>query len=281
MSTTQSKALATRNGPSPALNVSDPVALGEVLAASGYFQDARDAAKAAVKVMAGQELGFGPIASMTGVHIIQGAPSVGANLMAALVKRSPKYRYVITDHTDERCEIAFYERIADEWLECGPPSVFTMADAQKAKVAEKDNWKKFPRNMLFARAMSNGVTFYCADLTGGAPLYTPEELGADVDGETGEILPPQPEITEPPLPEPEPSGDGEGEDTITKAKAQELVDFAWAIGVDDKLRLAASHTHGDDVGDCKTKTAAVEALRKLTQPQADKVQAWLNKKADE
>ena len=65
--------------------------LGDVLSQSGYFADARQAAQAIVKVLAGRELGFGPIASMTGIHIIQGRPAIGADLMAKAVKRSGRY----------------------------------------------------------------------------------------------------------------------------------------------------------------------------------------------
>jgi hypothetical protein len=36
--------------------------------------------------------------------------------------------------------------------------------------------------MLFARAMSNGARWHCPDIFGG-PIYTPEELGVEVDGE--------------------------------------------------------------------------------------------------
>jgi hypothetical protein len=42
--------------------------------------------------------------------------------------------------------------------------------------------------MLFARAMSNGVRWYCPDVFSGAPTYTPEELGADVT-ESGDVIP--------------------------------------------------------------------------------------------
>jgi hypothetical protein len=64
--------------------------LGSVLAKSGYFQDTRDAAQAIVRVLAGRELGIGPIAAMTGVYIVKGRVAIGANLMAAAVKRSGK-----------------------------------------------------------------------------------------------------------------------------------------------------------------------------------------------
>jgi hypothetical protein len=164
-------------------SLEDPEALGRVLAASGYFQDARDAAQAVVKVLAGAELGFGPIASMTGVYIVKGRVTLGANLMAAAIKRHPKYDYRVKDLTDAKAEVAFYER----GQEIGS-SEFTMDDAKRAGLANGENWKKYPRNMLLWRAMSNGAKFYCPDAFSGAPVYTPDELGADVDPESGEIL---------------------------------------------------------------------------------------------
>ena len=149
------------------------------MAASGYFQDAHSAAQAVVKILAGQELGFGPFASMTGVYIIQGRPSIGANLMAAAVKKSGRYNYRIIEMTDKVCEIAYFE----SGQEIGR-SRFTLEDAHKAGTKNLD---KFPRNMLFARAMSNGVRWYCPDVFAGAPVYTPEELGAAVN-EDGEVI---------------------------------------------------------------------------------------------
>lgn len=53
--------------------------------------------------------------------------------------------------------------------------------------------------MLFARAISNGAKWYCPDLSGG-PLYTPDELGAQVDGETGEVIDAPRIVVEPPKP---------------------------------------------------------------------------------
>ena len=167
-------------------NEMDVMSLGEVLAKSGYFQDARGAAQAVVKILAGAEMGFGPIASMTGIHIIKGKVSPSANILAAAVKRSEKYDYTVTAHTADQCIIMFWQRApSGEMVEIGESS-FDKADATKAGL-KGDNWTKYPRNMLFARAMSNGARWYCPDILGG-PLYTPEELGAIVDGETGEIV---------------------------------------------------------------------------------------------
>ncbi len=148
------------------------------MSASGFFADTKQASQAIVKILAGQELGFGPFASMTGVAIIQGKPTVGANLMAAAVKRTGKYNYRVTKMSDTECEITFFEN----GQETGK-SAFTWDNAVKAQLATKDNWKKYPRNMLFARALSNGQRWYAPDVFNGATVYTPDELGAVVDEE--------------------------------------------------------------------------------------------------
>lgn len=148
------------------------------MSASGFFPDSKQAAQAVVKILAGSELGFGPFASMTGVAIIQGKPAIGANLMAAAVKRTGKYNYRIVALNDEGCELAFFEN----GQEVGR-SAFNKADAQAAGLVGKDNWKKYPRNMYFARALSNGVRWYAPDIYNGATVYTPDELGAVVDDE--------------------------------------------------------------------------------------------------
>lgn len=148
------------------------------MAASGFFADSRQASQAVVKILAGQELGFGPFASMTGVHIIQNKPVLAANLMAAAVKRTGKYNYRVLRLDDTGCEIAFLEG----GQEVGR-SVFDAEDAKKAGLLSRDNWQKYPRNMYFARALSNGQKWYAPDVFGGATVYTPDELGAPVDEE--------------------------------------------------------------------------------------------------
>jgi hypothetical protein len=167
----------------------DVFALGKVFASSGYFQDARDAAQATVKILAGRELGLPPFASMTGIHIIKGKPALGANLIAARIKASGKYNYRILEHTDQVCRIAFFE--GGEQIGV---SEFTLADAKKAGT---QNLERYPKNMLFARALTNGARWYTPDLfvTG---VYTPEEMGANVDGEGEVVSLPAPQQTPPP-----------------------------------------------------------------------------------
>ena len=160
-------------------NVDDLGRVGMMLAKSGYFIDATDAAQASVKVLAGMEMGFGAFSSMTGIHLIKGKPTVGANLMAAAVKASPKYDYRVLKMEDDEVCIEFFERVNGK-LESIGKSKFDVRDAQKAGT---QNMGKFPRNMLFARAISNGIKWYCPDVFNGSTTYVPEELGVEVDDE--------------------------------------------------------------------------------------------------
>jgi hypothetical protein len=151
--------------------------LGQVFVASGYFQDTKDAAQAIVKILAGRELGLPPIAAMTGVNIIKGKVSLSATTMAAVLKRHGNYDYRVLEHSHETCQIEFFQG-----KEAIGISEFTMEDARLAGLFDKkdSNYKKYPRNMLFARAMSNGIRWFCPDILGG-PAYTPGELDHNAD----------------------------------------------------------------------------------------------------
>ena len=81
------------------LNMRELRDLAGIMLESGAFPDIKTAAQAMVKVIAGNELGFSPIVSMTGIHFFQGKVSLGANLIASLIKDSGKYEYKITEHT--------------------------------------------------------------------------------------------------------------------------------------------------------------------------------------
>jgi hypothetical protein len=158
--------------------------------------------RCAVKVLAGREIGFGPFAAVNGIHIIKGKPSISANIMAAAVKSHPSYDYRVRSMTDKEVTIEFFE-VVDGKRESVGKSEFTAADAAKAGT---QNMGKFPRNMLFARAMSNGVRWYCPDVFSGNSVYTPEELGARTDDDgyiivdraSGEIIEsPKPAVKQP------------------------------------------------------------------------------------
>lgn len=201
------------------------------MAASGYFKDSNAVAQAVVKILAGRELGFGAFSSMTGVNIIQGKPAISANLMASTIKRSGKYNYRIVEHTDTRCSIDFFEN-----SEKIGTSTYTLDDAKKAGIANNQNWTKYPKNMLFARAISNGVRWHCPDVMNGSVVYTPDEVGMTVDDEgNGVVIDAQTEQLKP------------TKSLEIAARYNALVAKATALGIDTKAFVRGANTPDEEL----------------------------------
>lgn len=169
----------------------DIMSIGKAFAESGMFADIKSAAQAVVKIQAGQELGIAPFAAMSGIHIIQGKPTVGAGIMAAKVKASGKYDYEVVQMDEKVCSLDFFQgkkKLGN--------SKFTIEDAKKANTKNMD---KFPKNMLFARAMSNGVRWYTPDIF-TSPVYTPEEMQSVTEDVSHEdVTPPVTPVQKKPL----------------------------------------------------------------------------------
>lgn len=189
-------ALAVRE---PVQQLDAPITGGEIdtifrlakgLAMSGFFKDSRAAEQAFAKLIFGRDLGLSATQAMTDIYIVEGKPEMSANLQAAKVRASA-YDYRVLSHDTERCAVEFGPAPApgrDEqgswlpWSAAFGTSEFTLQDAQQAGLAGKDVWRKYARNMLFARAMSNGVAWYCPDVFNGVRVYA--------EGEVREALPP-------------------------------------------------------------------------------------------
>lgn len=154
-----------------------PMALGEVFAKSGMFKDIKTASQAVVKIMAGKELGLTPFQSMASIYIVNDKLALTANVMASMIKKTKKYDYAVIKLDDKECTIDFFDMTGEEKRVLGR-STFTFENAAKAGLVNKDVWKNYPRNMLFARALSNGVRWYVPDAICG--YYSVEEV-QDID----------------------------------------------------------------------------------------------------
>lgn len=161
-------------------SLDDAIRVGEIVAKSKMFPEVTDQAKAVVAILAGRELGIAPMASLRGIHVIKGKVEVGAGLLAAMIKASDKYNYVVSKHDEQECILIWRENIGGAWTTVGD-SKFTMADAKRAKLVKPDsNWEKFPRAMLFARALTEGQKLYCPNIGIGA-IYAPGEIAETDD----------------------------------------------------------------------------------------------------
>lgn len=162
--------------------------MAKLFAESGMFTDAKQAAQAFVKIQAGQEIGLAPFASMTGINIILGKPTFGAGVIASCVKGSAKYDFKVKELTDKACSIDFFE--GKEFI---GNSTFTIEDAKKQATKNLD---KFPKNMLYARAMSNGQKWFCPDVF-QMSVYVPEEMPEVTENVTHEVVQ-EAEVIQPP-----------------------------------------------------------------------------------
>ena len=164
----ESKALTV---PNHALSFADIQSMGDAFFKSGMFPTLKSAAQAVVKIQAGRELGLGPVYSMQRLYMVDGKLGMAAETMGALLKQSGKYNYRVKKHTDQKCSIIFYEKGQEVYI-----STFTMADAKRARLIKPGGaWEKYPRALLFSRALSQGQRIVGPDSSvGGA--YTLEEL---------------------------------------------------------------------------------------------------------
>lgn len=130
-------------------------------------------------ILTGQELGIRAMESLRSIYIVDGKPTVSAELMLSLVRRGGvKHKWLKSDNSVAHVRL---ERDGESFeLE------FTIRDAQNAGLAGKDNWKKYPATMLRARAISAAIRAFCPDAM-GANVYTPEEMGANVN-ESGAVI---------------------------------------------------------------------------------------------
>ena len=121
-------------------------------------------------ILAGRELGLTAMQSLRSIFVIEGKPTLSADLMVALVKRSPKCKYFKL--IESTAKVATYETDRDG--EGVTRMSWTIEQAHAAGVASKDNWKKYPDAMLRARCIASLARAVYPDLLAG--VYEENEI---------------------------------------------------------------------------------------------------------
>jgi hypothetical protein len=121
----------------------------------------------------GGALGIAPMVAVQEIHVIKGKPTLSALLQAALVRRAGHKLRVTGDHTTATCQI-----IRADDPDFTFETTWTLDRAKAAGLLTNDSWRKYPDNMLKARAISECVRNACPDVIAGFG-YTPEEMGDD------------------------------------------------------------------------------------------------------
>ncbi len=123
----------------------------------------------AAAILAGREIGIGPMVAMQHLNVIDGRPAMSAELKRARALAAG-HEITYLEMTSQRCVIKGKRRGGSDWTTV----TWTMEDARNAKLAGKDNWRNYPRRMLQARATGELCDLLFPDCVAGLP--TIEEL---------------------------------------------------------------------------------------------------------
>ena len=139
-------------------------------------------AQAMFIMLKGVELGLSPLQALDGINIIQGKPTISPQLMLALINRSGELEDMKIDSTETLCTVTMKRKGRSAHTE-----TFSLEDAKKMQLMEKDNYKKQPKTMMKWRAVSACARIAFPDVIQG--VYTPEEMGAEVaEDDSGDVV---------------------------------------------------------------------------------------------
>lgn len=123
----------------------------------------------------GEMLGLSPMAAIVGIHVIESKPTASAALVSALVRKAG--HRIRTWGNDEK---ATTEIVRSDDPSFTFRSEWDLARAKKAGLLGKKTWTNFPAALLKARTVTECARDACQEVLMGV-MYTPEELGAEVD----------------------------------------------------------------------------------------------------
>lgn len=154
--------------------------LAKVWEKSGKIPTSREggdvAATMVLQMEIGHSLGIPPAQSVQQVYLIKGTPSVSAHLKAEKMRRAG-YWWNFIQHDETVCHLELFK----QGRKVGEVK-YTIEDARRALLVKDDkdasNWVKTPKNMLFARAISNAQRWYAPE-TQGAGMPATEEINLD------------------------------------------------------------------------------------------------------
>ena len=156
----------------PIANMSEFLSLAEQFEKSGMF-GCTQPGQGAVLLSTCMTDHISPIEFIRTYHLIEGKPSMRADAMLAkFTQQGGKYK--ILSFTEDKAEAVFF--FGDNEITMS----MTMKEAEAAGLTHskagkiKDNWRAFPKQMLWARVVSSAIRLIAPQIVAG--VYTPEEV---------------------------------------------------------------------------------------------------------
>lgn len=137
-------------------------------------------------VVYGNEFGLGPMTSLCNIFNVNGKPSMTVHLMLGLCQRHPDFAgWQIVELTKTKAVVEMFRYNDRSKKTFRYEASFSLEEASAAGLSQKDNYKKYPKAMLLARAKAFVMRDAFADILHG--VYSLEEMAPDKYIEAEEI----------------------------------------------------------------------------------------------
>jgi len=128
-----------------------------------------------VAINYGREIGLDPMVAINNIFVVNGKPTLSANIMLAKIEQSGLGYIEILEETAEKCVVKAIRFGVDGRNDREYTTSFTFAEAQKAGlVKEKSGWSKFPKDMCFSKALGRAARRLFSDILMG--FYVQNEI---------------------------------------------------------------------------------------------------------
>lgn len=145
------------------------IKVSENLFNSGLFPNVKSPSGAFAIVLYGREIGVAAMTALNNISIIQGKPACNSTLMLTKALQSGVKVEVLIE-TEEGCKLLMQREGRPDYI-----SEFTMNEAKQAGLVRPGSgYEKYPKDMLFARAVTRGLRRIAPDVILG--LYSIEEM---------------------------------------------------------------------------------------------------------
>ncbi len=141
-----------------------------VLIKTGFLpQEIKTAEQALMVMLAGRELGIGPIAALQSINVIHGKPTLSAQLMLALCNRTGQVENLKIEGDEKGASCTIKRKGRESYT-----ATFGPKEAQLMGLANKDNYRKQSAQMYRWRAISACVRMVFPEVVLG--MYTVDEV---------------------------------------------------------------------------------------------------------
>lgn len=157
--------------------------MAKALLPTGFLpQSIKTPEQATAIMLKGRELNVPPMYALSNIVVVQGKPTVSAEMMLALVQRDHGLNSMwVEESTNEKCTVGYKSGNGTKFY------TWTVEDANAAGLTKNPTWRSYPAAMCRARAISAVARMAFPGSIAG--MYVPGELGDDVTvTEDGEVI---------------------------------------------------------------------------------------------